>query len=73
MTKPADEAEHTHDSPAVDWFKILDVFVWSAVAIIVALGLEWLVGKIVRERIAAGADRYRARVTAAQGPAQPDA
>lgn len=48
---------------AVDWFTVLDALVWASVAVLVAVAAEWLVGWLVRERIARGADRYRAKVS----------
>lgn len=63
---------HRHDDDGqgqgggVDWFKTVDVIVWVAVAIIVCLGAEWLIGYLVREKIARGADKLLARVAAAK-------
>jgi hypothetical protein len=59
-------AGHDHqdqgDSP-VDWFKALDMLVWVSVALIVAMAAEWLIGKLVREKISHQAERYLAKVT----------
>jgi len=51
-----DSGEYAH------WFRILDVLVWLSVAVIFAIGIEWMVGYVVREKIARGADRYLAKV-----------
>jgi hypothetical protein len=45
-------------APTVDWWQVLDIAVWVAVALIVAIAAEWLIGSLVRERIARGAQRY---------------
>lgn len=67
MSKPvAPEGEHEH---AFDWFKLLDILVWCAVALIAAVALEWMIGYVVREKLARGADRYLAKVNA--GKAEP--
>lgn len=60
------EAEHDHES-SVDWFAVLDIVVWVAVAVIVGLAAEWLVGYFVREKIARGADRYLAKQSTPAG------
>lgn len=59
------EGRHSHphggpDDGGFDWFKVLDIAVWTAVFIIAVLGFEWLVGKVIRERIAAGAAKHLA-------------
>lgn len=61
-TQPAgnDVEDQDHEHSALDWFKVLDVAVWVAVAVIGAIALEWFVGFVVRERIARGANRYLA-------------
>lgn len=41
-----------------DWFNVLDVAVWASVAVIAVIGIEWLAGRVLRERIAAGAEKY---------------
>lgn len=45
-----------------DWFRVLDIAVWTAVVVIAALAIEWLIGYVVRERISRGADKYLSRV-----------
>lgn len=65
---------HDHDGAddgAVDWFRLFDALVWVSVALIAALAAEWLIGYLVRERIARGADKYLAKVGA--GKSDPDA
>lgn len=65
MSKPAATggADDGADGHQLDWFHILDVIVWVAVGVIGILAAEWLLGKIVRDKIAAGASRYLQRVT----------
>lgn len=46
------------DGAGFDWFAMLDVAVWAAVAVIGVLALEWLIGKVIRDNIAAGATKY---------------
>lgn len=58
----ADEGEQ-----GPDWFRALDIIVWVAVAVIAAVGIEWFVGYLTREKIAAGASRYLDRVRTAKG------
>jgi hypothetical protein len=55
-----------HDHGPVDWFQVLDVAVWVAVAVVLAIGADLLFGKIMRERLARGASRYLAKMTAGQ-------
>lgn len=62
--KPAGDQGDAHTHGAVDWFKVLDVAVWVAVVVVVVIGAEMLVGKVVRERIARDAGRYLAKVSA---------
>lgn len=56
--------QHSHDTPgatdggALDWFRILDILVWGAVAVVAILAIEWFAGVVVRERISAGATKY---------------
>jgi hypothetical protein len=57
-----DHDRRDHDDRGVDWFAILDVLVWGAVVIIAVLALEWVAGFVVRERLAAQAQRHMARV-----------
>ncbi len=63
-------SSHSHDATggpddgAVDWFRYFDIVVWVSVGVIAVFAAEWLIGYVVRERIAAGADAYRARVAA---------
>ena len=64
------EHEHQDQAPGLDWFRVLDTLVWVSVAIIVCFAAEWLIGYLVRERIAAGADRWRAKATTG-GPDTP--
>lgn len=56
---------HTHDDEdqgaAFNWFGVLDALVWSAVALLVILGVEYFVGLIVREKISRGAQRHLAQ------------
>ena len=56
---------------AFDWFRVLDIAVWVAVTVVVVIGLEMLVGRFVRERIARDATRYIERVRAGKGEADP--
>jgi len=66
--------EHQHGTPpgasdgadqlGFDWWRALDLAVWAAVAVIAVLGIEWLVGTVVRERIAAGANRLLVKAAA---------
>jgi hypothetical protein len=54
-------AGHTHpvaggpddgaETVAFDWFRALDLVIWSAVVVLAALGLEWFFGAFIRERI----------------------
>jgi hypothetical protein len=53
------------DGSAFDWFRVLDVLVWVAVVVIVILGTEWFVGRLVREKIAGQAQRFLAKQPAA--------
>ena len=48
---------------SLDWFAALDIAVWVSVAVIAVLALEWFIGKLVRENIAAGASRYLKKQT----------
>ena len=53
MTKQT-AGSHDHegaDPTAFDWFRALDLAIWSAVVVLAALGLEWFFGAIIRERI----------------------
>lgn len=58
---------HTHGGPddgaEANWFKFLDVLVWVAVAAIVILGAEWLVGYITREKLGRQAERFLAKAS----------
>lgn len=65
MSGRTDAHEHEHEHQAVNWFGVLDILVWAAVAVLVALAVEWLVGYVVRERLARGADRFLAKHNAA--------
>ncbi len=49
------------DDGAFDWFKILDILVWVAVAAIAIMGVEYLLGWVARERIATKAQQYLAK------------
>jgi hypothetical protein len=54
-------AGHAHDDDqgaSFDWFQVLDVFVWVAVALIAGLAAEWLIGWLIREKMAAGASKF---------------
>lgn len=69
---------HTHQQPAggpndgaFDWFRVLDVIIWVSVILIAVLALEWFTGLVVREKIARGADKFRAQVTARKGGEAP--
>lgn len=46
------------DGGEFDWFAVLDVAVWAAVAVIAFVGIEWLIGRVIRENMAAGASKY---------------
>ena len=46
------------DDGAFDWFRILDMLVWVAVAAIVIMSVEYLLGWMARERIARQAQRF---------------
>lgn len=53
---------HEHDDgqgAGPGWWKVMDIFVWVAVVLIVILGTEWLVGLLIREKLAAGFDKLR--------------
>ena len=52
------------DTVGFDWWRALDLSVWAAVIVIAALGLEWAIGKLVRERVTAQATRILARTGA---------
>lgn len=66
MGKPGEGHSHEHDGDnSFDWFGAFDIAVWAAVAVLVALGVEWLIGYLVRERIARGADKFLAAQPAA--------
>lgn len=68
MSGPAGGHTHAHEHDgdnSFDWFGALDIAVWAAVAVLVALGVEWLIGYLVRERIARGADKFLATQPAA--------
>lgn len=48
---------HAHDvggphDGAGDGWKVLDAIVWAAVVVVVVIGTEWLIGYLVRERLA---------------------
>jgi len=62
-TQPTGGAEDGSERVAFDWFRALDLGVWAAVIVIAALGLEWVMGKFVRERVTAQATRILARTT----------
>lgn len=80
MTTPEPRG-HTHrrapsaggpdDGAGFDWFKVLDVAVWVSVAVIAVMGIEWLIGRVIRESLAAGAQRYLSK--RAETGAAPDA
>jgi hypothetical protein len=53
------------DDGAPDWFKVLDIMVWAAIVILVALAAEWAWGTIVRERLARQAGRFLEKSTPA--------
>jgi hypothetical protein len=46
------------DGAGPDWFRVLDVVIWVSVAAIAVMGIEWLIGRAIRESIASGASRY---------------
>lgn len=77
MSTPEKGKAHSHpkggpDDGAVtgiDWFKVLDVAVWVCVGVIAIMGVEWLVGKVIRESVTAGANRILQKAA----PASPDA
>jgi hypothetical protein len=58
--------DDNHDHGGVDWFAVLDTVVWLAVGVVLIIGAEMLVGKVVRERIAAGAEKYLRRTSVEQ-------
>ena len=66
--KPA----HTHDGDGepFDWFKLFDIVVWVAVAVIVILGIEWAFGAAIRARLGREAETFlkHRRVPAADQP-----
>lgn len=52
MDKQAGTHDHDGKDPtAFDWWRALDLAVWSAVVVLVALGLEWFFGSFIRERV----------------------
>jgi hypothetical protein len=68
----AQERGHTHakkvggpdDGAGPDWFRVLDVVIWVSVAAIAVMGIEWLIGRAIRESIAASASRYLKKTAA---------
>lgn len=65
-----DQAAGGPDDGAFNWFKVLDILVWVAVALIVALAAEWFTGLVVREKIARGADKMLAAAAAKKTAAE---
>ena len=63
----AQEHEHDAGEASPGWWKVTDTLVWVAVAVVVILGTEWLVGLLIREKLAAGFTR----LTRAAAPAEP--
>ena len=57
---------HTHPGDGRMW-QVIDIAVWCSVALIAIIALEWLTGRVVRERIASQAGRFLA--TAGASPA----
>lgn len=51
----------------LDGWRVLDILVSVAIGVIVVLAAEWLVGYVVRQRIAAGAQRHLAKVNSQAG------
>jgi len=74
----ADGKAHSHRKPAggpddgagLDWFKMLDVAVWVAVGFIAIMGVEWLVGRVLRESVTAGANRILQKASPAPPAAE---
>lgn len=62
--EPAPTAAGGPDDGQPDWFKVLDIAVWAAIIVLVALAAEWAWGKVVRERIANQASQFLAKTTA---------
>lgn len=60
MSRQTATHDHAQDG-GVDLWRWLDIAVIVAIGVIVAIAAEWLVGLMVRERIARGADRYLAK------------
>lgn len=52
-----------------DWFAVLDVAVWAAVAVIAVVGIEWLIGHVIRESLASGAGKYLKKQSQQEKPA----
>jgi hypothetical protein len=48
------------------WWRAADAVVWAAVVVIAAIGIEWCVGVVARERLARGASRYLDQVANAE-------
>lgn len=68
--RPQVNGPHDHDDQAervgFNWWSVADGLVVAAVILVFVLGTEWLVGALVRERIARGAQqllRRRAETT----------
>lgn len=57
--------DHTHDQghAVPTWWRGFDIVVWAAVAVIVCLGVEWLYGWILRERLTLAAEKAYLRST----------
>jgi hypothetical protein len=49
---------------AFDWWRALDLAVWAAVVVLVALGLEFFFGAFIRERLHRTAQQIIAEDTA---------
>jgi hypothetical protein len=73
VSRPSDKPAGGPDDGAavVDWWKIADIAVWVAVAVVAALAVEWLMGAVVRENIATGFRRYLARESAGTPETEP--
>lgn len=63
-------AGHSHepaggpdDGGGFDWWRAADYAIWAAVGVVAIIGIEWLVGYVIREKISRGADRFLAGVT----------
>jgi hypothetical protein len=71
MSKPQDQDQgHTHEDGGFDFWPALDMAVWVSVGIIAALVIEWVAGRVIRERLASQAGRYLQRTGLSADPPQ---